>query len=327
MNQVRRPAEFEPIDRVWVSAPHNRETWPGERILELAQAQFEAFTQALSRVVDVVDVATLGIDTEDSWIRDYGPCFVEVDGKLAIRDFGFNAWGEKYGDGAIDTQVPAKIAKYMGVACESVAMVLEGGAMESDGQGTGMTTASCLFHESRNPQMDRERIKQIVCDTLGFDRLHVLPGGDIEGDDTDGHVDNLVRFLGPDVLAISLAEAHHPAYALTQSNWDAAGLLQSAAGGRYERVALPVPEGISFAYPGDQWTAARELALPASYANFLLANGTVFVPTFGQAADDVACRRLESAVGRGWRVEPVRSEWLVIGQGALHCLTQQQPRI
>lgn len=325
MSIIRRPAEFEPLERVWISAPHNRETWPGPEVLEKAQAQFGVFVTALNRVVDVVDVATLGIVTEDSWIRDYGPCFVIEDEQLIIRDFGFNAWGNKYGDGSVDHAVPEQIARSIGVTRTVESLVLEGGAIESDGQGTGMTTASCLFHPTRNPELNRETIIDHVTRSLGFKRLIILPGGDIEGDDTDGHIDNLARFLSPDIIAISTAEPGDPACETMKANARELSQHRRSDGQAYELVPLPVPNPIAFDYPGDAWTEARTISLPASYANFLMANGSVFVPTFGQASDDVACRRLEEALGSAWRVVAIRSEWLVVGQGGLHCLTQQQP--
>lgn len=327
MSDLRRPAEFEAIDRVWVSAPHNAETWPGEGVLARAQAQFASFVGELERVVEVVDVASLGIETEDSWIRDYGPCFVIEDGELVMRDFGFNAWGRKYGDGLIDNAVPGLIAARCGMRRTIEPMVLEGGGIESDGQGVGMTTASCLFHPSRNPSMEREAIIEQVKVSLGFEALLILPGGDIEGDDTDGHVDNLARFLSPDCMAMSVAEPGHAAYGVTQANLEAIQACRRRDGRGYEVVELPVPEPIGFEYPGDSWSPARTLSLPASYANFLMANGVVFVPVFGQGGDEVACGRLESALGSSWRVVPVESQWLVVGQGGLHCLTQQQPRV
>ena len=314
-----RPAEWQPQTRVWVSPPHNEETWPGSGVLDRAQAQFGDFLDELSKVVEVADVGTHGIATEDSWIRDYGPLFVLCHGVKRIRAFGFNAWGCKYGTGELDAQTPAKIGRAMGFEVDAVPLVLEGGAIESDGRGTGMTTASCLYHPSRNPGKTHAQIEQTVCEALGFERLLVLPGGDVPGDDTDGHVDNLVRFLTPELLAVCRAEASQPAYAVTEANWAAA----EAAGG-YELLPLPVPEPVEFEYPGDRWTPARRELLPASHANFLMCNGAVFVPVFGQPSDDVACQRLDDALGPAWRIVPVRSEWLVVGQGVVHCLTQQE---
>ena len=251
--------------------------------------------------------------------------FITVGGELVIRDFLFNAWGNKYGTGELDNQVPAKLAHKLNIPRAAVAMVLEGGAIESDGKGTGMTTASCLFNDSRNPGLDRQIIIDTVKAALGFERLLVLPGGDIEGDDTDGHIDNLVRFLSPDILAVSKATVKNPAYAVTEANWDAAAKLQTRTGRPYQRVPLPVPDPIPFQYPGDRFTPPRKALLPASYANFVMANGSVFVPTFGQDNDDIACRRIDEATGKGWRVVPIPSEWLIVGQGGLHCLTQHQP--
>lgn len=315
---------------MWVSPPANAETWPG--CLDEARAAFAYFVEQLQRYTPVRDVAELGIETEDAWIRDYGPMFVIDGGQPVIVDFGYNAWGEKYGDGKIDNRVPRLLAEALGLSCMTVDLVLEGGGIECDGQGVGLTTASCLFHPSRNGDMPRQQVADTVCKALGFSTLHMLPGGDLPGDDTDGHIDNIARFLSPtqivmaDPAAARAAGVDETVAAMLERNLTAARELRTLEGEAYDLLLLPVPEPIHFDYPGDRWTPARRETLPTSYINFLVSNGALFLPVFGQSADDVAIRCLEAA-GLGLDIVPIPSRTLLVGQGGLHCLTQQQPAV
>jgi agmatine deiminase len=193
----RMPGEFEPVDAVWLSYPHNVETWPG--CFDEACAQYDFYMSQVARFADVRLIGrTLHWPTHDSWIRDYGPLFVVDDGgQLACHDFVFNGWGGKYGDVYGDDDViPQHVASELGIPIWLHEQVLEGGSIEVNGGGTVMTTEQCLLHANRNPQLNRERLEQMLHDALGTTHCIWLPGG-IEGDDTDGHIDDVARFVSP----------------------------------------------------------------------------------------------------------------------------------
>ena len=213
----RMPAEFEPQQRIWVATPHNPETWPG--CLEQAQAQHAAWCDAMRKVVDVKTVQSLGLEPEDApedaWIRDYGPIFLTNDqGQLAFNDFVFNAWGKKYPPWKNMNAVPQKIGEFLSRERNEIVqrfqhgLVLEGGSFAVNGKGTLITTESCLLHPNRNPTLSREQIEQQLASALGITHIIWLPAG-IEGDDTDGHQDDVAQWLTPDTIA-AVAPNHPP---------------------------------------------------------------------------------------------------------------------
>jgi len=339
-----------------VVPPHNPETWPG--CLEQAQAEHAAWCEAMAEVVAVRTPGELGIATDDSWVRDFGPLFVweTLEGdtekvrqprdshpsalenlaitptpgalhppappqasprtpapngqpQLVVHDFRFNAWGNKYESQLRDDVVTSQLAEALGLPCYRHEYVLEGGALETDGRGTLLTTTDCLLSPTRNGPADRETIEQRLHETLGITRTLWLttPPGGLPGDDTDGHIDNAARFVNGDTVAL------HPA--IDDTPLREAGL---------NVLRLPGVEPIFYDYPADNTGPSRRAQLPASYANFLIANGRVFVPTFGQPSDDLALRLLDDAMPDHTPV-PIRANHLLVGQGALHCLSMQQP--
>ncbi len=336
------------VNCVWLSPPENPETWPG--CLDAAKRQFADWVALLKRAVPVRTTAELGIPTNDSWIRDFGPIFVvrdeasvggpadsrggdqgghseAVPGELpeklpgvACHDFHFNTWGGKYEVRALDDVVPQHVARELGVPIWVHDFVLEGGSVEVNGRGTVMTTEQCLLNPNRNPGLTRAQIEAKLHETLGTRHVIWLPGG-IEGDDTDGHIDDVARFISPDTVAVvsaSPGSPDHPDYKVISANVRALRGAADQAGRPLHIVELPVPQTIMYDYPDGKGV------VPASYANFLIANGHVFVPIFGQTADDQALGVLAEAMP-GYSVVPVRAESLVVGLGALHCLSQQQP--
>ncbi len=319
------PAEWERQACVWVTRPHDESTWPG--CMNEALEQFEAMTAAIGATTEVRDTAQLDIPTNDSWIRDYGPVFV-VDEKvdaLKCHDFSFNCWGGKYWPFDADDVVPQRIAQRVGPGVDVWVhdFVLEGGSIDVNGVGSVMTTEQCLLHPARNPRMSREQIEGMLHAALGTRHVIWLPGG-IDGDDTDGHIDDVARFVSPmAVLAVRAPEAH-PDHLGMERNWLALEAARDQDGNRLELIALPAPEPMHFDYPADEFGIGGRKPLPASYANFLISNRAAIVPTFGQASDDEALKVIEGALP-GYRVEGVRCEWLIVGLGAVHCLTQQQP--
>ena len=245
----RCPAEFEPIDCVWVVPPHNHETWPG--CFEAAQAQHADWVDLMRPYVEVKTPGSLGIDTDDSWIRDFGPIFVVNDKTraLACHDFHFNSWGAKYE--AVrpnDDVVPQHIANKLALPLWVHDFVLEGGSIEVNGRGTLMTTQQCLFNANRNPWATPEAIHQTLHDALGVRNIIWLPGG-IAGDDTDGHIDDVARFVSPDCVTIVFAPEGHPDHAVTQRNFKALQQAKDQDGQPLHIVGLPVPEPIIYDFP------------------------------------------------------------------------------
>ncbi len=319
----RMPGEFEPLSCVWLVPPFNPETWPG--CLDRAQKQFADWVDLLRKAVPVSTTDGLGIQSNDSWVRDFGPIFVVRDVEnghgpaIACHDFHFNTWGGKYEVRDLDDVVPQRIAAKLRLPIWVHDFVLQGGSIDVNGQGTVMTTEQCLLNKNRNPGLSRNRIEAKLHETLGTRHVIWLPGG-IEGDDTDGHIDDVARFIAPDTVAIISAPADHPDHAMTQRNLNALRSATDQDGRALRIVELPVPEPILYDYPEGRYP------MPASYANFLIANGHIFMPTFGQSADDRALDVLAGALP-GYSVVPVPAGWLVAGLGALHCLSQQQPAV
>lgn len=325
------PAEWAPQDRVWLTRPHDPLLWPGCH--EQAMAEFEAFVAALEQAVAVTDTQGVGIATNDSWARDYAPLFV-VDGRgrLGCHDFRFNAWGGKFEPYDLDDAAGRVIARYAGATCWSHAMVLEGGSVEVNGAGRDagvvLTTEQCLLNANRNPHLSRQQIERTVLDALGARHMVWLPGG-LTGDDTDGHIDDIARFVSQDTIVAVRAPRGHVDHDMLERNWRVLCGARDGWGRRFNVVGLPLPEPVIHVYPHEGGQAGPHgrggaMPLPVSYANFLISNGHVFVPVFGQHGDEQAVRILEQAMP-GYRVVPVSARWLVVEGGALHCLTMQQP--
>lgn len=328
----RMPAEWEPMAALWVTPPHNEETWPG--CLDQAQAQFDTFMVAASRYVTVRTTQSLGITTNDSWIRDYGPIFVVRTARaapgagpggapIACHDFHFDGWGGKYEVRDSDDVVPQYIARELNIPLWIHDITLEGGSIEVNGRGTVMTTRQCLLNENRNAHLTQQQIEAHLHEALGTRHIIWLPGG-IEGDDTDGHIDDVARFIDAQTVVAVLPPEGHPDRPVLEGNWRALDGICNESGEVIQRIALPSPPTIYYDYPGDQYVKPGRYPLPASYANFVIANGAVLLPVFGQPTDDQAARVLDDAMP-GHTIVPIRSEHLIVGQGALHCLTQQQP--
>jgi agmatine deiminase len=319
------PAEWEPHAATWVVWPHNRETWPG--CLPQAELEFLRMVEVLAASEDVhIVVQSAGhaahvqsrlgsipaelhvIPTDDAWMRDIGPTFVEddADGPVAI-DWTFNAWGGKYPPWDRDDRVARAVAELVGVRCLRPDLVLEGGALEVDGLGTLLTTESTLLDPKRNAGIGREALEAKLADLLGV-REVVWLQGKIEGDDTDGHIDDIARFVAPGrVVCARESDRRDPNHAPLEAC--RARLLE-----RFEVTDLPMPQPLR----------AAGSRLPASYANFYIANRAVLVPVFAVAADALALAVLDPLFPDR-DVVGIPSRYLVRGLGAVHCLTQQEP--
>lgn len=320
----RAPAGWAPVEAVWLSRPTNTVSWPGctDRALE----QFDAYATKLREAAEVRVADELDIPTADSWMRDTGPIFVvrneaEPPGAklpgVACHDFRFNCWGGKWSDWRIDDLVAQRVALRCGVPIWVHDVVLEGGAIDVNGRGDLLTTESCLLNPNRNPGLSRDELERKLAETLGVSRVIWLLGG-YTGDDTDGHVDTVARFIAPDTVAVATAPESHPDHDVLEEN------RRRLAAAGLNIVELPTPAPRTHDYPADGYFPAGPRPVTQTYANFLFVNGVLFVPVYGDAADERALRVLDDAVP-DHRIEPVRAEWLVVGGGSLHCLSMQQP--
>ena len=286
--------------------------------------------------------------TVDSWIRDYGPNFVVSDklqfvadsGKepltklddklkfighrsehaLAFNDWIFNAWGNKYEELKQDDSIPARLEGLLKVPRFEPGIVMEGGSIEVNGAGCVLTTEQCLLNPNRNPQLSKSEIEQYLKSYLGVEKVLWLGEG-IVGDDTDGHIDDIARFVAPNVIVCAVEDDPEDAnYELLQDNLRRLQLMTDASDRSFEIVSLPMPGII-----GGASTTARDLdRLPASYANFYIANNLVLVPVFGHHNDARALDVLQRLFPNR-SVTAINCEPLVWGMGTIHCVTQQQP--
>jgi agmatine deiminase len=339
----RMPAEWRPHTATWLSWPKDPETWP-ERVPQVEEIFLQMMAalsphEAVNLLVDdaateasvrarcvfpgAENISCLQIPTVDSWIRDYGPNFLvsqKLQPPLAYNDWIFNAWGNKYEALKRDDSIPARLESLLKVPRFEPGIVIEGGSIEVNGSGCVLTTEQCLLNPNRNPHLSKKEIEQHLKDYLGVEKVLWLGEG-IVGDDTDGHIDDIARFVAPNVIVCALEEDPDDAnHDLLQDNLKRLKSMTDDAGRPFEIVTLPMPGVV-----GGISTDGRNLdRLPASYANFYIANGVVLAPVFGHVND---ARALET-LGRlfpGRRVVGINCEPLVWGMGTIHCVTQQQP--
>jgi len=333
------PAEWSPHQATWISWPHKHESWPGKFApVEPVMVRFVAAVSAHELVhINVLDavhekhVGTLleghanpanvrfhRFPTNDAWCRDHGAIFVTRQGQdgpegLAL-DFRFNAWGGKYPPFDLDDAIPPKMADVLGVPCESIDMVLEGGSVDVNGSGALLTTEQCLLHPNRNPLLTQDDIEARLRDFLGV-RQVIWLGEGIVGDDTDGHVDDLTRFVAEDaVVTVVEHDRADENYAALAENRERLEKLRLADGRPLTVHELQMPGPV--VYEGDR--------LPASFANFYIGNRCVVMPAFNDPADEPA-RRVLAACFPGREVVGIDCTDLVLGLGTFHCLTQQVP--
>jgi agmatine deiminase len=334
--EYRWPAEWEPQVATWISWPHNRITWPG--YFDPVPEVFVHFVRELSKVqrVEVLsgpplvapaaeellsgleNVTIHSVPTNDVWIRDFGPTFVKRtrDNALVGIDWQFNAWGGKYPPFDRDAAAAETICRLANCQRNESWLFCEGGGLETDGQGTLLTTSSVLLSETRNPNCSREKVEAELRRTLGVTTIVWVDGGGLAGDDTDGHIDQLARFVGPDTVVAAVSS--------TQSDSNHQGLAEnlkqlqqtrSASGQLLNVIPLPIPQPRS----------VESKRVPESYCNFLIANGIVIVPTFRSPSTDTAALRLFEQLMPDRRVVPLDAFDLIWGLGAFHCASQQQP--
>jgi agmatine deiminase len=358
------PAEWRAHEATWLSWPTDPETWPGrvpqvENIfLQMMSAlapnetvnllvddeETEQSVRARCMFAGADNIRFHRIVTVDSWMRDYGPNFLVSDKfqfddppstpsaetddklefighKLAFNDWIFNAWGNKYEELKQDDSIPHRLESLLRVPRFQPGIVMEGGSIEVNGAGCVLTTEQCLLNPNRNPDLSRSEIEQYLKDYLGVVKVLWLGDG-IVGDDTDGHIDDIARFVAEDVIVCAVEEDPQDAnYQLLQDNLKRLQKMTDARGRAFEIVTLPMPGMV-----GGASTDRRKLdRLPASYANFYIANNVVLVPMFEHANDQRALETL-GRVFPNRRVVGINCEPLVWGMGTIHCVTQQQPR-
>jgi agmatine deiminase len=332
----RMPAEWAPHQATWISWPHNPETWPGA--LAAAEAAMAQAVQALAGGetvrINVLDAAhethvrgLLGsvaatpavvfhhFPTNDAWCRDHGATFVrDPAGRLAAVDCGFNAWGGKYPPWDLDDAIPAQMAAALGLPRFDGGMILEGGSIDVNGAGAVLTTEQCLLNENRNPELSRADIEERLGLLLGVSQVLWLGDG-IIGDDTDGHIDDITRFVAEAaVVTVVEPDRADPNHAPLAENLARLRDMRLADGRPLQIIELPMPAPVEL-------DGAR---LPASYGNFYIGNDVVLLPAFDQPGDEQAARILAQCFP-GRRIVPIRASELVVGLGAFHCLTQQVP--
>jgi len=328
----RMPAEWEPHEATWIAWPHNRDDWPGrfapipwvyaeivrklaevERVrilVEDRRAEHVARRILRKAAANLAAVEFFHAPTDRGWTRDYCPLFVKNRaGVVALTNWRFNAWA-KYDDWKRDAAIPATLARVLGLRAWAPGLVLEGGSIDVNGEGLLLTTEECLLSpvQARNPQLSRRQIEQALRAYLGVRWIIWLRNG-IAGDDTHGHVDDLARFVNPDTVVVaSEPDRADPNYEPLRENLAILRRLPLRV------VKLPMPAPLIF--------AGRRL--PASYANFYIANGLVLVPTFNDPHDRIALNAL-ARVFPNRVVTGINAVELVWGLGTLHCMTQQQP--
>src|SRR3989344_3934880 len=333
------PAEWENHDAIWLTWPHDETTFPNRmdeaekayisiiksihqsenvNLLVLNQVVKNKITELLKKEnVDLSKVHFYIQNYADVWFRDYGPTFVvnRKEKKLAMVKWDFNAWGNKYDELKKDNKIPFQMNKKMKLPLFEAGIVLEGGSIDVNGNGTLLTTEQCLLNRNRNPNLSKEEIENYLKEYLGARHIIWLKEG-IAGDDTDGHIDDIARFVNPNTVLCAFEENEDDEnYGILKENYDILMNSKDENGNKLNVIKIPMP-----GYVKDDGGKR----LPASYANFYISNKVVLVPIFNHENDAKAlgiiqkCFPNQKIVGIGCRD-------LVYGLGTLHCISQQQP--
>ncbi len=335
----RMPAEWEPHVATWLTWPR-REGISFPKIYDRIPPVFAAMVRVISQHeavhINVWD-ETIEIEAKlilqehdalnnhiffhhfqahEPWTRDHGPLFVVNESSRAITNWGYNAWGEKYPPFELDNQIPDQIAKPRSLKQFDPKMILEGGSIDVNGCGTLLTTESCLLNPNRNPDLSRNEIEQRLREYLGASNILWLEKG-IIGDDTDGHVDNLARFVDPYTVVASIEEnSAEENFDTLQQNLKRLQSMKDQDGQTLRVIKLPMP--LPQIYKGER--------LPASYANFYITNESVIVPTY-RDTNDVKAINIISELFPRRQIIGIDSTDLAWGLGSFHCLTMQEPKI
>ncbi len=334
------PAEFEPHEATWLSWPHKEASWPGK--IETVYKPYCQFIKAVSEgekvrinvndevmkafatkyltdiEVDLNKIEFFINPTNDAWCRDHGPAFLinQNTKQKAIVDWKYNAWGNKYPPFDLDDIVPTLIAKEFNLPVFHPNIIMEGGSVEFNGKGTLLTSTACLLNPNRNPQLNQQQIENYLCEYYGVEQILWIDEG-IVGDDTDGHIDDTVRFVNEDtVLAVVEENKTDENHELLQHNLKQLKTMRLFNGKQLNIIELPMPDELIY----------ENQRLPASYANFYIANNVVVVPIFQYKKDDVALNIIQQCFPSR-KVIGINSVDIIWGLGSFHCLSQQEPLI
>ncbi len=334
------PAEFAKHTATWLSWPHKEASWPGkietifpvyaEFIKHVAEGELVNINVADDRMKEFaiahLQKANANLDqvkfffhpTNDAWCRDHGPAFLinPTEKKKMILDWGYNAWGGKYPPFDLDDVIPTLIAQHYNIPVINPGIVMEGGSVDFNGRGTVLTTTACLLNKNRNPHLSQKQIEEYLTNYYGVSTILWLGDG-IVGDDTDGHIDDITRFVNETTVVTVVEDSKADEnYAILKDNVALLHKMKLENGKAIEVVELPMPAVV--VYDGQR--------LPASYANFYIANKYVVVPTFRDKNDDKALEIIQKCFGDR-RVIGLDSTDIIWGLGSFHCLSQQEPAI
>jgi agmatine deiminase len=333
----RMPAEWEKHEATWLSWPRRdgisfpdaydavmpafiqmvdalRES---ERVrINVVDLDHEQDVRRILHKIDISHVQFFQIPTNEPWCRDHGPIFIkrETDPRLLIVDWDYNAWGGKYPPFDLDEEVPSRVGATLGIPVVYPKIIMEGGSIDPNGSGTLLTTSSCLLNPNRNTKKSKTEIERALADHLGITHFLWLGEG-IEGDDTDGHIDDITRFVGHSTVVTAIeTDPADPNYEPLQANLALLKSMKTENGTALNIFELPMPPRIE----------KEGLRLPASYANFYIANRVILLPVFRAPNDQLALNTMRK-IFPDRRIVPIDCRELVWGLGAFHCLTQQQP--
>ena len=336
------PAEWHIHTATWLSWPHKEESWPGkidtiydpycQFIKEVSKGEnvcinvtdekMKSFATQylLNAEVDLTKIKFFIHPTNDAWCRDHGPAFLinpdATTNKKVIVDWGYNAWGNKYPPFDLDDVIPTLIGKKYNIPVFHPGIVMEGGSVDFNGKGTILTTTACLLNKNRNPHLSKQEIESYLYNYYGVEQILWLGDG-IVGDDTDGHIDDITRFVNEDtVITVVEDNKNDDNYQLLKENRDELNALRLLNGKQMNVIELPMPSPVE--YDGQR--------LPASYANFYIANEVVVVPTYRDKNDDKALSILTTCFPNK-KVIGIDSTDVIWGLGSWHCLSQQEPLV
>lgn len=335
------PAEWHRHTATWLSWPHKEASWPGKIdsvyqpygqfikavsegelvCINVADSEMEAFARQhlASQGVDLGRIRFFHHPTNDAWCRDHGPAFLinpKAKEKKVIVDWGYNAWGDKYPPYDLDDVIPSLIGKEYNIPVYHPGIVMEGGSVDFNGCGTLLTTTACLLNKNRNPMLWQDEIEGYLRNYYGVEQVLWLGDG-IVGDDTDGHIDDITRFVNEDTVVTVVEEnTSDDNYHLLQENLDALKAMRLLGGKTLNIIELPMPSPVI--HEGQR--------LPASYANFYISNAAVIVPTY-RDKNDVKALDILGACFRDRKVIGIDSTDVIWGLGSWHCLSQQEPEV
>ena len=335
------PAEFAPHVATWLSWPHKEASWPGKihtifpsyakfikELVKGEEVKINVANKAMQEfAIQILEKEQVNLSrvhffmhpTNDAWCRDHGPAFLinpTATQPKAIVDWGYNAWGDKYPPYDLDDVIPTLIANHYNYPVFHPGIVMEGGSVEFNGKGTVLTSTACLLNPNRNPHLNQQQIEHYLCAYYGVEQVLWVDEG-IVGDDTDGHIDDTVRFVNEDtVLTVVETNRADENYSLLQHNLQQLKSMRLLNGKQLNIVEIPMPEPLF--YEGQR--------LPCSYANFYIANNAVIVPVFNTKNDERALQLIQECFPSR-EVVGIDSTDIIWGLGSFHCLSQQEPAV